>query len=610
MDKFESRKYIIRAIFIVLGLLYCGRLYMLQVQDNSLKTKASDVGVRTVFPPRGLIFDRYGKLITGNKPNYELLLVQAQLSEIDTAKFCKLLGINDSIFNARIDRLKSNRRRYSPYKPAPFLDKIPYEVFTVFEEHLHEFPGFYPQLKMVRTYPFKGAAHVLGDIGEVNAFEREKSRYYYKLGEFLGKSGLEKYYEAELRGSKGVEFYLKDNIGRDLGSFQNGAYDTISQAGNDLITTLDIELQLYGEKLMQNKRGSIVAIEPSTGEVLAFVSSPSYDPNLLVGRDRGKNFFKLTNDTINKPLINRPLTAIYPPGSIFKPFMGLAAVNENVIGKYTGYTCNAGYHIGSLTVGCHHHIQIKNLNMAVEHSCNAYFCNSLKQFLESNEFKDESEALDKWADYMDQFGLGRRTGLDLLGEFGGNIPNASYYDKQYSGWRWGASTVISIAIGQGEITTTPLQMANLYAILANRGKYITPHLAKKFKDDLNIPLEDYEEKSVDISESLFEHITTGLENVVKTGTAKFAYLDSISICGKTGTSENPHGEDHSIFAAFSPRENPNIAIAVVIENSGFGGTWAAPIASLMIEFYNNRRISDGRKWHEERILNADFINEE
>ncbi len=610
MTDFEPRKYVIMGVMVLFGLLYIGRLFMLQVVDESLKTQASDVGERIIFPARGLIYDRNGKLIVGNQPIYELLVVQQQVGEMDTTRFCELLGITDSQFTARLQKLRSNPGLFSRLKPEPFLQQIPYETFAQFEEHRHEFPGFYPQVKMVRSYPYGVAAHVVGDIGEVSKREREQSNYYYELGEYVGKSGLEKQYEEVLRGTKGKQYYLKDNIGRYLGPFRDGAFDTAAVAGTNLTTTLDIELQQYGEWLMQNKRGSIVAIEPATGEILAFISSPAYDPNLLVGRVRGENFTQLLRDTVNKPLVNRPLTALYPPGSTFKPLMGLMAVQEEAIRLGTSYPCRGGYLHAGVRVGCHAHEPIDDLNEAIQHSCNAYFCNALKQFLEAEQFENESEGIDKWADYLAQFNLGRKTGVDLPGEYGGNIPAASYFDKLYEGWRWKAITVISLSIGQGEITTTPIQIANMYAALANEGYYYRPHLVKSIAHDTSQLLQQYREKqTIAIDSAYFHYILDGMERVVIDGTARLARIDSVSVCGKTGTAENPHGEDHSLFSAFAPKENPQIAIAVVVENSGFGGTWAAPIASLMMEFYLKRKISDRRKWLEQRMVQADFIHE-
>ena len=609
MDAFEPRKYVIQAVFILVGLAFIARLFFLQVVDESYKSQASDIGRKTIYPARGLVYDRHGKLIVSNAPIYELLVVQKQVKDIDTAKFCELLGITDSIFKERFRILKENKgNRFSPYKQEPFLSQIPSEVFAKFEEHLNEFPGFYTQVKIARNYPYNCAAHVLGDIGEVSPGEREASNYYYKLGEFIGKNGLEKFYEIPLRGKKGTEYYLRDHIGRNIGTLNKGEYDTMAVAGKGLYTTLDIELQQYGELLMQGKRGSIVAIEPSTGEILAFVSSPTYDPNMLVGRERGPNFQKLNADKANKPLINRPISAMYPPGSTFKPFMGLIAVNDGALEFNSGYPCGGAYVLGGLRVGCHRHTAITNLNVAIQHSCNAYFCNALKREIEYSGFKDPSDGLQHWVDHLYAMGMGKKLGIDLPGEKAGNIPTPEYYDKIYKGWRWKASTIISLGIGQGETTVTPLQLANSYAILANKGYYYIPHLAKKFENEEG-ELNRYKERHyTKVDTLLFYRILQGLEDVVRAGTARQAQIPGISVGGKTGTAENPHGKDHSIFAAFAPVENPKIAIAVVVENSGFGGTYAAPIASLMIEMYINREINEKRKALEERMIKANFLD--
>lgn len=610
MAQYESRKFIVSGILILTGLLFIGRLFVLQVMDESLKTQASDVGVRTTYPARGLIYDRYGKLIVGNKPIYEVVVIQQQVRDLDTARFCRFLGITDTFFSKRMAYIKSKPSLYSPLKPVLFMEQIPYETFIKFTEHRHQFPGFFTQVKMVRHYPYHAAAHVLGDIGEVSPEERERSSYYYDLGEYVGKSGLEKMYEEVLRGTKGKQYYLKDNIGRPLGPFRGGEYDTLAQSGANVRTTLDIALQQYGEQLMQNKRGSIVAIEPATGEVLAFVSSPAYDPNLLVGRERGANFTQLLRDTLNKPLVNRPLTALYPPGSTFKPLMGLIALAEDAIQYRGGFPCSGGFYYAGVTVGCHNHESINNLNEAIQHSCNVYFCHAFKRLLELDRFANESKALDRWTEYLHQFNLGHKTGIDLPGEYAGNVPGSAYFDTLYDGWRWKAITVISLAIGQGEITTTPLQIANMYAALANEGVYYKPHLVKAIAGDTSSLLDTYQApQQIDIAKKHFRYMLDGMERVVTDGTARLARIDSIAVCGKTGTAENPHGEDHSLFAAFAPKENPKIAIAVVVENSGFGGTWAAPIASLMIEYYLKRKIDKQRQWLEKYVLEADFISE-
>ena len=608
MDPFGPRKYVIQAVFILIGLAFIVRLFFLQVIDDTYKTQASDIGRRTIYPARGLIFDRNGKLIVANEPIYELMVIQKQVKNIDTAKFCRLLGINDSVFIERFRVLKENKgNRFSINKQEPFLSQIPAEVFHKFEEHLHEFPGFYTQVKIARSYPYSCAAHVLGDIGEVSAEERSASEYYYRLGEFIGKNGIEKQYEKELRGKKGVEYYLRDHIGRNIGSINNNQFDTAAVAGKNLYTTLDIELQQYGEMLMQGKRGSIVAIEPSTGEILAFVSSPAYDPNMLVGRERGPNFSKLNADKENKPLINRPLSAMYPPGSTFKPFVGLIAVNDGALEFNSGYGCGGAYVLGGLRVGCHGHPAIPNLNVAIQYSCNAYFCNAFKKEVEYEKFANPSEGLQAWVDHLYTFGYGKKVGIDLPGEKAGNVPTPLYYDKIYKGWRWKASTIISLGIGQGEITATPLQIANSYAVLANKGYYYMPHIAKRFENEEG-ELNRYKERVyTKIDSMLYYMILKGMEDVVKAGTARQAQIEGITVGGKTGTAENPHGKDHSLFAAFAPVEDPKIAIAVVVENSGYGGTYAAPIASLMIEKYINRQINEKRKPLEERMKNANFL---
>ncbi len=610
MEAYSNRKYIVRGLVILVTAIFLIRLFNMQVLDSSLKAEASDVGRRTIYPVRGLIYDRNGRLIVGNKPIYDLMVVIRQLDEMDTTAFCRYLGISDSFFRARLELLSSQSWRYSKVRPELFLSMIPEERMAVFREHLHEFPGFMPRVRLVRTYPYAAAAHVLGNVGEINERELKEKESYYHSGDYIGKDGLEKYYEPELRGRKGVQYYYKDNLGRDIGPYRKGAFDTMAIPGKNITVTLDILLQQYGEKLMRNKRGSIVAIEPGTGEVLAFVSSPSFDPNRLVGRKRGKNYHQLLHDSINRPLINRPLRALYPPGSTFKPLMGLIAWQEGAIRPGMGFPCNGGYHIGGVTVGCHHHPPIHNLNEGIQRSCNSYFCESFRLLLENKKFEDEGEALNIWHDYLDEFNLGRPTGIDLYGEKSGNVPDARYYDRLYNGWHWRAATVISLAIGQGEITATPLQLANLYAILANGGRYKVPHLVKSIagQDSINPKYETLHK--VSIPRDKIEWTYEGMEAVVTDGTAGLAYIPDIAICGKTGTAQNPHGEDHSIFTAFAPRENPKIALAVVVENSGFGGTWAAPIASLMIEYYLKGEISAERKWLEEYILKADFIEED
>lgn len=605
-----NRSYVISGIFAFTGLIFLARLFYLQVIDDSYLHKASEKGERVIYPARGLIYDRFGKLIVINQPIYDVMLLQNDLGDIDVGRFCSLLGVPDSVYYNRLDLLRENAHGYySRLRPEVFISQVPPEKHVAFSEQQFEFPGFSTQRKTIRRYPNACAAHVLGDIGEVSAEERKATQNFYNLGEYIGKSGLEKYYEKQLRGHKGHDAYLRDRHGRDIGEFADGRFDTPAVAGYNMISTLDIELQKYGEQLMQNKRGSIVAIEPSTGEILAWVSSPTYDPNLLVGRERAANYQALLDDTINKSLINRPLSARYPPGSTFKPVMGLVAWQEGAIDFTTGYSCPGAYILGGLSVGCHGHAPIPDLKTGVQHSCNAYFCNSFRRLLELPKYKDESAALAVWDSYLYKFGLGQPVGVDLPNEYGGNIPTPAYYDRIYKGWRWKASTIISLAIGQGEMLVTPLQLANVYAILANRGYYVTPHLAREFSSEDTTYATTHERHDTGIPRERFEMIVDGLADAVAAGTARLAIIDSIEVCGKTGTAENPHGDDHSLFAAFAPREKPKIAIAVIVENATWGGSYAAPIASLMIEYYMNRTISEKRKWLEERMMNAVFVEE-
>jgi penicillin-binding protein 2 len=605
-----NRSYVIGGLIIFTGIIFLARLFYLQVIDDTYLHKASEKGERVIYPARGQIYDRFGKLIVINQPIYDVLLLQNDLGEIDVKRFCDLLGIDDSVYHNRMKLLRENKHGYySPLRPEVFIKQVPPERLGAFSENLFAFPGFSTQTKTIRSYPSKSAAHVLGDIGEVSAEERKATHNFYNLGEYIGKSGMERFYEVQLRGSKGRDAYLRDRHGRDIGEFADGRFDTAAISGYNMTSTLDIELQAYGEKLMQNKRGSIVAIEPTTGEILAWVSSPTYDPNLLVGRERAANYQTLLDDSINKSLINRPLSARYPPGSTFKPIMGLIAWQEGAIDFNTGYSCPGAYILGGLSVGCHGHAAIPDLSTGVQYSCNAYFCNSLRRLLELPKYKDESAALAVWNDYLYKFGLGKPVGVDLPGEYGGNVPTPEFYDKIYKGWRWRASTIISLGIGQGELLVTPLQLANAYAILANKGYYITPHLARTFSNEDTTFASSYSRHETGIPRMKFEAITQGLADAVAAGTARLAIIDSITVCGKTGTAENPHGDDHSIFAAFAPRENPQIAIAVIVENATWGGSFAAPIASLMIEYYINREISDKRKYLEERMMNAVFVEQ-
>jgi penicillin-binding protein 2 len=488
---------------------------------------------------------------------------------------------------------------YSRRTPSVFLKQISDETYARFQEKMYLYPGFYVQPRTLRKYSKSIAAHILGYVSEVDANTITRNPYY-KSGDYIGKSGIEEAYENELRGQRGVKIYLVDVFNRVKGSYADGAMDTTAVQGADVISSIDLDLQEYGELLMQNKRGSIVAIEPETGEMLALVSAPNYDPSLLVGRVRSENFTKLQSDAA-LPLFNRPLMASYPPGSTFKPINGLIGLQEEVITEDTKFGCNYGY----LFVGCHGHASPLDLAAAVANSCNSYFCQTFRLILENKKYSNIGEAFGQWKKYIDEFGFGHSLGTDFTNELAGTIPSAEYYDGYHGQNRWRALTVISLAIGQGEIGTTPLQMANMTAAIANRGYYYTPHIVKGIGGGGTIDSKFREKHYIDIDSANFEKIIAGMEGAVSGvpgATARIAAIPGIDVCGKTGTAQNPHGDDHSVFIAFAPKENPKIAIAVYVENAGFGATYAAPIASLMMEKYLNGTISNTSRYKEQRML--------
>ncbi len=599
-DRYANRKYLIMALVIVAALILITRLFYIQIVDKTYRVSAANNALRPVtkYPARGLIYDRNGELIVYNQAAYDLLVIPVQTKAFDTARFNEILGITAEDFRSRMKAAKTYSRR----APSVFMKMISSETYALLQEEMYRFPGFYVQARTLRKYTRPVASHMLGYVGEVDNKLIARDRYY-RSGDYIGVSGIEKSYEEQLRGRKGVTIFLVDVHNNIKGSYADGRYDTVAVPGTNLWTTIDLNLQEYGEKLMRNKTGSIVAIEPSTGEILALVSSPSYDPELLVGRVRSDNFAMLQADTV-KPLFDRALMASYPPGSTFKIMNGLIGLQENVIRPTSLFSCSNGYHAGSLTVGCHSHRSPLNLPEAVAQSCNSWFCNAFRNILENNKYPMIGEAFDHWRQYLVAFGFGNKLGIDLPNELSGNIPTRSYYDRYYGKDRWKALTVISLAIGQGEIGATPLQMANMAAVIANRGSFYIPHVVKKIGDD-GSPAPLYMQKYITgISPENFEPVIEGMEGAVNGGegsTARGARLDSIIICGKTGTAQNPHGKDHSIFVAFAPKDNPQIAIAVYVENAGFGSTFAAPIASLMIEEYLTGKIK--RKYLEDYILN-------
>ncbi|MFK7934498.1 MAG: penicillin-binding protein 2 [Saprospiraceae bacterium] len=610
-DTHQGRQYVIMGLFGIVTLALILKLFQIQVLDSTYRAKADATAIDklTLYPSRGLIYDRNGKLLVNNNPVYDLKVTYNQINEnMDTLKFCQILGITKESFTKR---LAKNWRsgRYSRSIPFVFLKSISIETYALFQESIYEFPGFFVEVRNVRGYPYRNAAHVLGYIKEVNQKEIERSSGSYTLGDYIGASGLELAYEEQLRGKKGAAYILKDNLGRHVGNYKGGNLDSAAISGKNLISSLDIDLQTYGEQLLQNKIGSIVAIEPSSGEILAMVSSPSYDPNLLtINRNRGKAYGELVNNPL-KPLFDRSTMAEYPPGSLFKTVVGLVGMEEGVLDPSRTIRCNGGYTLnGQVLTGCHGHPTCTNVEQAIQHSCNAYFVTVFRDIVDKHGSFNPDQGLDMFNDYLYKFGIGRELDIDFPREKEGNYPTSSFYTKRFQPDKWKSVWIRSLGIGQGEMLMTNLQMANLAATVANRGFYYVPHFVKGFTDEsVQLPEEYMAPNYVGIDAAHFQPIIDGMAAVVKNGTARRADISEIAICGKTGTAENPHGEDHSIFFAFAPKYNPQIAIAVYIENGGFGGTYAAPLASLMIEKYLTRKISQNRHYREKRILETDLM---
>ncbi|MBA4322371.1 MAG: penicillin-binding protein 2 [Odoribacter sp.] len=599
-DAFVNRKYVIIALIVLASLVLIIKLFRIQVIEDSYRQSADNNVLRyvTQYPARGLILDRNGKMLVTNQAAYDIMVIPAQTSKLDTAEFCMVLGITKEIFK---DRIRA-AIKYQKKAPSIFLKQVSGETYARFQEKMFLYPGFYVQARTLRKYSKPIAAHILGYVSEVDD-NIVKAEPYYKPGDYIGKTGIEEAYEKEIRGEKGVKIFLVDVNSSLKGSYEEGKLDSIAVQGKNIVSSIDTDLQEYGEYLMQNKSGSVVAIEPKTGEILALVSTPNYDPGLLVGRIRSENFAKLQADTLN-PIFNRALMASYPPGSTFKPINGLIGLQENVISPSTIFNCNNGY----LFVGCHTHEAPLNLEGAIKNSCNAYFCQVFRRLLENPEYLTVQAAYGKWKNYLSEFGFGSTLGTDFVNEKPGFIPAGTYYDRYYGKDKWKALNVISLAIGQGEIGTTPLQMANMTAAIANRGYYFSPHIVRSVGDP---PVTDTRftiKHKIDIDPANFEYIINGMDQAVNGGsgaTGTVAAIRDIIVCGKTGTAQNPQGKDHSIFIAFAPKVNPEIAIAVYVENAGFGATYAAPVASLMIEKYLKRQISN--KGLEEYILKLHLL---
>jgi len=594
----EKRKYIISGIAILIVAIYILRLCVLQLVSDDYKHNAdSNAFLKKIeFPSRGLIYDRNGKLLVFNQPAYDIMVTTNEMKgHIDTLEFCNALGITKETFIKHMNDLKDRKKNpgYSRYSPQLFMAQLSDVEASLFREKIFRFPGFEIQKRNIRQYTYPYAAHILGEVAEVSPsdIEDERNDNYYLAGDYIGKMGVERSYEKQLRGEKGVQVLLRDAHGKTQGSYHNGEYDRKPIAGKDLTLSIDVELQALGERLLKGKIGSIVAIEPSTGEVLCMVSSPSYDPRTLVGRQRSKTHKALSQDK-KKPMLNRSIMGQYPPGSTFKTGQALTFLSEGIVTPNTYYPCSRGFVHKGLRVGCHGHQSPIALVDAISTSCNGYFCWGLYDMLNKSKYGSTQKAMNVWRDYMVSMGFGYKLGIDLPGEKRGMIPNSDFYDKAYKG-HWGGLTVISISIGQGEVNLTPLQIANLGATIANRGYYITPHVVKKVKDE---PMDTlYTNKHYTLAKrSAYDLVIQGMKSSVEKGTCKSAKNPDYQVCGKTGTAQN-RGHDHSIFMGFAPMDNPKIAIAVYVENGGFGATFGVPIGALMMEQYINGELSENSK---------------
>jgi len=592
VKQYENRTYIIGGFFGLVILIFIIRLFSIQVLDDSFKTSSENNVIRkqTDYPRRGLIYDRNNELIVYNEAAYDLMITPKQATKLDTGLICSLLKIDTLNLMNRIEKA----RKYSMYKASILMKQISVETYTKLQENMFLMPGFFVQTRTLRKYPFSTASHLLGYVGEVGQ-KTVKNKPYYKEGDYIGISGIEKAYEDKLRGDKGIKLLLKDVHNNIKGSFNNGKFDIKSKPGKNLQSSIDIHLQNYGELLMKNKRGSIVALEPSTGEILCLVSSPNYDPNTLVGRKRSGNYLVLNEDTINKPLFNRATLAQYPPGSTFKLINALIGLQEKVIYSGSRFGCDEGYVYGEekRKMKCHPHRTPLNLTESISNSCNAYFCNVYRAIIEK--YPNTYEGYEVWRNYVTSFGLGNWLNNDLPTGQKGFVPTQNFYDRIYGRNRWKSLTNLSLSIGQDALLTTPIQMANMTAAIANRGYYFTPHIVKSIDND-SIDSRFTKPLYTMIDSSLFEIVIKGMQEVVEDeelGTSNIAKMENITVCGKTGTAQNPHGEDHSIFIGFAPKDNPKIALAVYVENGGWGSTWAVPIGSLMIEKYLNDTIERG-----------------
>ena len=586
------------------------KLFSIQILDDRYKLAADNnsLAYNTIYPNRGIIHDRNGRILVGNKVSYDLMVTPREVEPFDTLTFCEVLGVTPEFVREKMQEYRKFRSRIG-WRTVVMLKQIPKETYMRFAEMEYKFPGFRGQARSIREYPYNAGGNLLGYVSEVDAQFIEKHEGEYQSGDYAGKTGIEAAREKELRGEKGYNIWLRNSKNRIESRYKDGELDKEAVPGKDITTTIDAKLQHYGQMLMANKVGSLVAIEPSTGEILTMVSSPGIDVDMLA--DIGQHYKDISTNPY-KPMFNRAVQASYPPGSVFKLVNGLIGLQEGVVSTNTLYPCSMGYHFGRNKLGCHAHKSPINFEESIMMSCNAYYCYILRDLLENNKFSSIDEAMDHWNECVKSFGFGQKLGSDFPSELGGFIPDSKYYNRVYRKGGWKATTVISLSIGQGEIGCTPLHLANLCATIANRGFYYIPHI---IKDSEHVEIDDkYRERHYTVVDTThFPKVVGGMYRAVNSGfgsggTASIAAVEGLDICGKTGTAQNPHGHDHSVFICFAPRDNPKIAVAAYVENGGFGATWAAPIASLLTEMYLTGEIRDSRKPLEDRILQGNLMD--
>ena len=585
------------------------KLFSIQIIEDKYKMDAENNSMvySIIYPTRGIIHDRNEKILVGNKVAYDLLVTPREVEEFDTLALSKVLDVTPEFIKGKMDEYRRNRRRIG-WQTVIMIKQMPQETYMKFSEVEYKFPGFRGQARSIREYPFNAGGNLLGYVSEVDSRFIERNPEY-KVGDYAGKTGIEAAREKELRGEKGYNIMLRDSRNKIMSRYQNGEMDKEAVPGKNITTTIDAELQHYGQMLMNNKVGSLVALEPSTGEILAMVSSPGIDVDMLA--NIGQHYGDIASNPY-KPMFNRAVQAPYPPGSVFKLVNGLIGLQEKVVSPNTYYPCRMGYHFGKNKLGCHAHKSPINFEESIMMSCNAYYCYILRDLLENKKYGSIEETMDKWKEYVQSFGFGKKLGSDFPSELGGFIPDSKYYNKVYGKGGWKATTVISLSIGQGEIGCTPLHLANLCATIANRGFYYIPHI---IKDSEHVSIDPkYKERHYTMVDTThFPKVIGGMYRAVNSGfgsggTASIAAVKGLDICGKTGTAQNPHGHDHSVFICFAPKDNPKIAVAAYVENGGFGATWAAPIASLLTEMYLTGEISQERKYLEERILDGNLLD--